>query len=85
MSYYIYVLKSLVNGDIYVGSTEDVEKRFQLHNQGKVKSTKGYRPWTLLKSEEFRARSEAVRRERFLKTGQQKEKLRREHGVVAKW
>ena len=82
--YYVYILKSDLNGDIYVGSTENVQKRLSLHNAGKVKSTKGYRPWKLLESEEFSSRSEAVQKERFLKNHQQKEILKRKHGQVAK-
>ena len=84
MRYFVYILKSLKNGDIYIGSTIEIDKRVKLHNQGVVKSTKGYKPWKLLEYEEFRTRSEAVRRERFLKSGQQKEILRRKYGAVAK-
>lgn len=78
--YYVYVLRSLKNGDIYIGSTENLEKRIKLHNSGKVKSTKGYTPWVLLKSEQFNSRGEAMLKEKFLKTGQQKEILKRKYG-----
>jgi putative endonuclease len=84
MSYYTYVLKSLKNGDIYIGSTDDVYRRVSSHNQGKVKSTKGYRPWELLEHKGFGSRSEAVRKEKFLKNHQQKEILKRKYGLVAK-
>lgn len=83
--YFVYFLQSLKNGDLYIGSTEDVENRLKVHNSGKVKSTKTYRPWKLLGSEEFKTRSEAFRREHFLKSGQQKEILRKRFGLVAKW
>jgi len=82
--YFVYILRSLKNNDIYVGSAEDIAKRFDLHNKGRVKSTKAYRPWELLNKEEFNSRGDAVRRERFLKTGQQKEILKRKYGHVAK-
>ena len=85
MKYYTYILKSLVNNDIYIGSSEDLNKRLNVHNQGKVKSTKAYRPWILLEYEAYNSRSEAFRRERFLKTGQQKELLKKRYGAVAKW
>ena len=84
MSYYTYVLRSLKNGDMYIGSTDEVHKRFDLHNQGRVKSTKGYRPWELLEYEKFNLRSEAVRKEKFLKNHQQKEILKRRYGLVVK-
>ena len=85
MKYFVYILKSQKNNDIYVGSTENLTKRIKLHNFGKVKSTKPYGPWTLLESKEFDSRSEAVRQEKFMKTGQQKEMLKRKYGLVAKW
>ena len=84
MKYYVYILKSLRNTDIYIGSTDDLYTRIKRHNQGKVKSTKAYRPWKLLEYKEFNSRSEAVRTERFLKTGQQKEILKSKYGLVAK-
>lgn len=71
-----------MNGDLYVGSTENVENRFQLHNAGKVRSTKFYRPWQLLDYEVYSSRGEAVRRERFLETGQQKELLKRKFNMA---
>lgn len=84
MRYFVYVLKSLINNDIYIGSTEDVNNRIYRHNQGKVKSTKGYKPWKLLEYREFDSRAEAVQNERFLKNHQQKEILKRKYGLVVK-
>ena len=84
MDYFVYILRSLQNGDLYVGSTEDVIKRFFLHNSGKVKSTKAYRSWELLEKRGCSSRSQAVRLERFLKTGQQKELLKKKYGGLAK-
>jgi len=75
--YYVYILKSEKNSHIYVGSTEDVEKRISLHNSGRVKSTKAYKPWVLMEVKACNSRSEAVKLEIFLKSGQQKELLRR--------
>ena len=85
MDYYVYILKSYKNGDIYVGSTSNVDNRVRLHNAGKVKSTKFYRPWQLLECKTFETRSEAVKQEKFLKTHQQKEIIKKKYGAVAKW
>jgi putative endonuclease len=74
--YTVYILKSIKNGFIYIGSTENFENRFKMHNSGRVKSTKGYRPWKLIEIRKFSTRSEAIKEELFLKTGQQKELLR---------
>ncbi|HEY6906207.1 MAG TPA: GIY-YIG nuclease family protein [Ignavibacteriaceae bacterium] len=68
MSYKTYIIKSLAAERYYIGSTEDLEKRINLHNGCKAKWTKRYQPWVLIHFEEFDTRSEAVRRERFLKS-----------------
>lgn len=83
--FYVYFLLSTRNGDVYVGSTENVENRLKRHNSGKVKSTKGYRPWKLLGFETYASRSEAVKFEKFFKTHQQKDLLKQKYGLVAKW
>ncbi len=87
MNYYTYTLRSLKNNDIYIGSTANISNRLELHNKGRVRSTKAYRPWELIKTEEFGSRSEAMKREKFLKNHQQKEIIKRqiENGTVAKW
>jgi predicted GIY-YIG superfamily endonuclease len=46
--WYVYFLQ-LNNGDIYVGSTNDLKRRFASHQKGQVQSTKAYLP-TALKS-----------------------------------
>ena len=77
--FYVYFLKSQKNGDIYIGSCEDVEIRFNRHNQGKVKSTKGYRPYKLLGFEEYATRGETVAKEKFYKTHQQRKLLKKKY------
>ena len=79
--FYVYVLYSKVNGDIYIGSTADVEPRVFRHNAGKVKSTKADRPWSLVEVHEYNTRSEAVRSEKFFKMHQQRELIRRRHNL----
>jgi putative endonuclease len=77
--FYVYFLKSLKNNDLYVGSCEEINKRLLNHNKGKVKSTKGYRPWKLVGFEMYNTRSEAMLQEKFFKTGQQKEILKKRY------
>ncbi|OGE82434.1 MAG: hypothetical protein A3B10_03130 [Candidatus Doudnabacteria bacterium RIFCSPLOWO2_01_FULL_44_21] len=74
--YHVYFLKSQVNGDLYIGSCENISSRIARHNNKSVRSTKAYAPWKLLGSESYNTRGEAVRRERFLKAHQQKEILK---------
>ena len=66
--YYSYILKSKKDNSYYYGSTDDIPKRIKEHNAGKVRYTKGHRPYVYHFSEVFNTRSEAFRRERFYKS-----------------
>ncbi len=37
--FFVYVIQSGKNGNLYKGQTENLEKRLQAHNSGKTKST----------------------------------------------
>lgn len=65
--FYVYVLKSSVNKDLYVGFSEDLGSRVKFHNSGKVRSTKSYRPWVLVYYEAYRVKNDATKREKQLK------------------
>jgi putative endonuclease len=45
--FYVYILQSLSNGSYYEGCTDDLERRFKEHNDGKEFSTKRYLPCKL--------------------------------------
>jgi putative endonuclease len=74
--YVIYAIKSSFDNRIYVGFTTNFEKRIKEHNQGKTKSTKGFRPWVLIYKEFAETRIEARAREKYLKSGCEKEFLK---------
>jgi putative endonuclease len=68
--YYAYVLKNL-NGFLYKGSTGLMDERIDQHN-GNIKYpayTKTRGPWKLVYFEIFETRAEAMRREKFFKSG----------------
>ena len=67
--YFVYVLKSNKNSRLYKGMTNDLKRRIYEHNLGKNKSTRPYRPWTLVYFESFETRVEARSREKYLKSG----------------
>jgi putative endonuclease len=69
MPYYSYVLRSLKNGILYKGSTENIEQRLKSHNAGLVNFTSKHLPWDMVLFEEFASRSEAMKREKWYKTG----------------
>ncbi len=66
--FFIYILKSFINNSYYVGSCEDIEARFNLHNAGQVDSTKRYIPWELVYREEYKSLSSARKREMQIKS-----------------
>ena len=74
--FHVYVLRSMTTGRHYVGHTTDVDQRVGQHNHGITKSTRNRGPWELVHQENFPSKAEAVRRERFLKTGKGREHLR---------
>lgn len=65
--YYLYLLKSKNFDQIYVGSTNNLRIRFDLHNSGKVFSTKRYMPWELEYYEAYKTEKLARIREKNLK------------------
>ena len=73
--YYVYLLKSVKNGDVYIGYTSNLKNRFKRHNEGKVKSTKINKPWILIYYEAYRNKKDATRREKELKKHAAKEAL----------
>jgi putative endonuclease len=75
--FYTYVLKSLKDGNLYIGQTSDIEKRLTEHNSGLCKSTKSRIPFKLIYQEEFKTRSEAMKKEKELKTGRGREFIRK--------
>ena len=75
--YKVYLLKSLKNGKSYVGmTTKDVEVRLVEHNEGSNTWTRNNRPFELKYFENYVCQEDAMKREKFFKTGQGK-KLRK--------
>ena len=66
--YYVYMLKSKgIKPVTYVGYTNNLKKRFSLHNAGKgAKFTRG-RKWVLIYKEKFKSKKEAISREYYIK------------------
>ena len=67
--FYVYVIQSS-EGFRYTGFTEDLEKRLREHNDHTLSFwTKRGTDWKIVHSEEYHAKSEALQRERWLKSG----------------
>jgi len=67
--YYTYVLQSLKDGQFYTGYTSDLRKRLAEHNNGESKSTMHRRPLILIYFEGCLDQRDAMRREKYLKSG----------------
>jgi len=74
--YYLYILFSKKDKTLYVGITQDLKRRVQKHFQGFVRSTKNRRPLVLIHYEAYLRKSDALRREKFLKGGKGREELK---------
>ena len=77
MSFTVYILKSTVDGTLYIGQTANVIARLQRHNQRREKSTKAKAPYIMLYTEEFKSRAEAIAREKKIKSYKSGEGLRK--------
>ena len=74
--YYVYAIKSCSRYYIYVGISDNIDRRFEQHQKGYNKTTKPYRPFVLIYTEKCNSRIEARKREKYLKSGVGKEFLK---------
>ena len=73
----VYVLHSPTFNQIYIGYTSDLDNRFLSHNKLATKGhTIKYRPWTIAYTEEFPTKSEALIREKQLKSSNGRQFIR---------
>ncbi len=74
--YHVYALQSISRNYIYVGMTNDLERRIAEHQNGRSKTTAPYRPFILIFTEEQPDRKSARSREKYFKSGIGKEELK---------
>ena len=72
MEYYVYLLESEKDGTYYIGYTKNMEDRLKKHNNSKTGYTSRKQPWKIVYFEEYGMKSEAIKRERFLKNQKNK-------------
>ena len=66
--YHTYILKSEKSKRLYIGHSENIERRLLEHNTNQSKSTRNKGPWEIIFTKEFESRSEAVKFELKLKS-----------------
>jgi len=70
MFYHVYFLESINKPDRhYIGFTKNLKKRLFRPNSGLVKSTKTNKPWKIIYAEAYLEKTDALGREKFLKSG----------------
>ena len=68
MSFYVYILR-LENQHLYVGSTNDLKRRFEAHQRGHVVSTRAHTPTKLMSYVAVQSETIARELERYSKSG----------------
>ncbi len=66
--YFVYILRSQKDGDLYTGYTTNIQQRIADHNRGHVPSTAHRQPLQLIFFECYANKNDALRRETYLKT-----------------
>lgn len=73
---YVYILKCK-DGTLYTGYTNNLEKRIKTHNSGKgAKYTRCRLPVELVYSEAYETKSEAMKREYYIKQMSRENKMK---------
>jgi len=67
--WYVCILRSAIDNNLYIGSTDNVNRRLSQHNSGKVDSTKNRMPLMLEAYVAIKDKSKAIELEQYLKTG----------------
>lgn len=75
MSWFVYILLC-EDSSLYTGSTNNLEKRFKTHKNGKGgKYTRSHKPLKIIHSEKFETKSEALKREIEIKSWSRGDKI----------
>ncbi len=72
--YFVYMLFSEKLGKFYTGYSQDISSRLKQHNRGLVPFTARGIPWELVYYGAFTYKEDALREEKFLKTGKGRER-----------
>ncbi|MBD3346357.1 MAG: GIY-YIG nuclease family protein [Chitinivibrionales bacterium] len=77
----VYILYSCSTDKYYIGHTQNLEARIQSHNDSDIslgKYTRKNGPWELVyKEDSFNTRSEAIKRERQIKSWKSRKQIER--------
>jgi putative endonuclease len=74
--YYVYILQSQKNAELYKGMTGDLKRRLKEHNTKSSTFGGANGPWKLIYYEAFANKEDARREELFLKSGKGKQRIK---------
>ncbi|MBI4090301.1 MAG: GIY-YIG nuclease family protein [Candidatus Kerfeldbacteria bacterium] len=74
--YFVYAIDSIRRNYIYIGLTDNANRRIEQHNNGRERTTRPYAPFQTILIESYPTRQEARKREKYLKSGSGKEFLK---------
>jgi putative endonuclease len=83
--FYVYILRSKTYNRYYTGFTSNCEKRLEEHNSGKVRATKHFIPWEIVHTEEYENKSDAVAREKQIKSYRSSEAFKKLINKPERW
>ena len=72
--YYLYILRN-ENNSYYIGTTNNLQRRIHEHNSDQSKYTKNRGLWRIFFTENYSTRTEAVKREYYLKSLKSKQAI----------
>ena len=64
----VYALYSKTFDKIYIGFTSNIDERLKSHNELGKGWTKSFRPWVVIYTEEHEKKTDALKREKQLKS-----------------
>jgi len=67
--WYVYILRSIIDKNLYIGSTDNIRRRLAEHNSGKVDSTKSRLPFSLEAYIAVKDKARVIELEQYFKTG----------------
>ena len=67
--WYVYILRSSADENLYIGSTDNIRRRITEHNSGEVDSKKSRTPFGLEAYIAVKDKTKAIELEQYFKTG----------------
>jgi putative endonuclease len=67
--FYVYVIKSKGDGGFYIGYSSNLRARLWQHQEGRSRATSYRGPWRLIYYKAYLRQSDALGREKYLKSG----------------